>query len=263
MEPTLSVVLPAYNEEPNIESAVGRCLDVLPRLVRDFEVIVVDDGSSDGTADLMQRLVEEHHPRVRMLRHKRNLGYGAAIANGFQEARSDLVFYTDSDHQFDVGELEWFLPLIEEYDVVVGFRVYRYDTVLRSIMSWCYNRLVNALFRVRVRDVDCAFKLFRTEVIRKIDVESDDFFIDTEFVARARKWNFRIIEKGVRHYPRTAGETTVRASDVPRTLRTIARMWQRIYFPRREQTEELVAHRRARAAEVVESLPRSRMTAAS
>jgi glycosyltransferase involved in cell wall biosynthesis len=262
MEPTLSVVLPAYNEEPNIERAVGRCLDVLPKLTGDFEVIVVDDGSSDRTADLVQTILEEHHPRVRLLRHNRNLGYGAAIANGFREAGSDLVFYTDSDNQFDVSELEWFLPLIREYDVVVGFRVYRYDAVLRSIMSWCYNRLVNVLFRVRVRDVDCAFKLFRKEVIRKIDVESDDFFIDTELVARARKWNFRIIEKGVRHYPRPAGETTVRPSDVPRTLWTVSRMWQRIYFPRREQIEALHAHSRARAAELVESAPGSRMTAA-
>jgi dolichol-phosphate mannosyltransferase len=263
MEPTVSVVLPAYNEEPNIESAVARCVEVLPNLTRDFEVIVVDDGSSDGTAEVAQQLVDRHHPHVRMLRHTRNLGYGAAIANGFQNARLELLFYTDADNQFDVGELEWFLPLMDQYDVVVGFRVYRYDRVLRSIMSWFYNRLVNVLFRVRTRDVDCAFKLFRREVIRKIEVESDDFFIDTELVARARKWNFRIIEKGVRHYPRTAGETTVRVSDVPRTLKTVGHMWQRIYFPRRHQTDALRAHRRARFAEVVESGPRRRVGATS
>jgi glycosyltransferase involved in cell wall biosynthesis len=263
MERSLSVVLPAYNEEPNIEGAVARCLAVLPQLARDFEVIVVDDGSTDGTAEVAQRLVDQNHPRVRLLRHARNLGYGAAIAHGLREASSDLLFYTDADNQFDVGEIEWFLPLIEEYDAVVGFRVYRYDTVLRSVMSWCYNRLVNVLFRVRVRDVDCAFKLFRSEVIRKIDVESDDFFIDTELVARTRKWNFRIIEKGVRHYPRAAGETTVRPSDVPRTLRTIARMWQRIYFPRREQRDALRAHRAAQAAEMSESLPTPQVGTAS
>jgi dolichol-phosphate mannosyltransferase len=263
MKRTVSVVLPAYNEEPNIESAVERCLEVLPKLTRDFEVIVVDDGSSDGTANVAQRIVDERHPRVRLLRHDRNLGYGAAIANGFGEARLELMFYTDADNQFDIGELEWFLPLIEQYDVVVGFRVYRYDRVLRSITSWFYNRLVNVLFRVRVRDVDCAFKLFRSEVINKIDMESDDFFIDTELVARARKWNFRIAEKGVRHYPRTAGETTVRVSDIPHTLRTVARMWQRINFPRRDQAETRLARRRARAAAVAESPPRPRVTAAS
>ncbi|MEA2456176.1 MAG: hypothetical protein QOI45_2438 [Thermoleophilaceae bacterium] len=263
MDASLSVVLPACDEEANIQAAVARCMGVLPGLVRDFEVIVVDDGSTDGTAEVVQGLVDEHHPRVRLLRHPRNLGYGAAIANGFGEARSDLIFVTDSDNQFDIGELEWFLPLIAECDVVVGFRVYRYDTVLRSIASWCYNRLVNVLFRVHVRDIDCAFKLFRREVIRKVDVESDDFFIDTEIVARARKWNFRIIEKGVRHYPRVAGETTVRASDVPRTLRTVARMWQHIYFPRRGQIEAMQTHRTALANEIVESPPRARATGAA
>jgi glycosyltransferase involved in cell wall biosynthesis len=239
MVSSLSVVLPAYNEELNIASAVERCLNVLPQLAREYEVIVVDDGSRDATAQVAQRLVDEHHPRVRLLRHQVNQGYGAAIATGFRRARHDFLFYTDSDNQFDVSELEWFLPLAEQHDVVVGFRVYRYDRVLRSILSWCYNRLVNVLFRVRVRDVDCAFKLFRREVIDKIDLESTDFFIDTELVARARKWNFRIAEKGVRHYPRTAGETTVQASDVPRTLRTVGRMWQRIYFPSRAQREAI------------------------
>jgi glycosyltransferase involved in cell wall biosynthesis len=220
--------------------------------VEDYEIIVVDDGSVDGTADAVQRLVDLHHPRVRLLRHRRNLGYGAAIANGFRHARGDLLFYTDADNQFDVAEIRWFLPLLNSVDVVVGFRVYRYDTFMRSMLSWGYNRLVNVLFRVRVRDVDCAFKLFRREVIEKIDVESDDFFVDTELVARARKWNFRIIEKGVRHYPRTAGETTVQVSDVPRTLRTVVKMWQRIYYPRRDQTEALRVHRTAREADVCE-----------
>lgn len=255
MLPSLSIVLPAYNEEANIERAVRRCLEVLPDMATTYEVIVVDDGSRDGTAAVTQRLVDELHPTVRLLRHRRNLGYGTAIANGFSHGRHALCFYTDADNQFDVGELAWFLPLIEDYDLVVGFRVYRYDSVLRSIMSWLYNRLVNLLFRVRVRDVDCGFKLCRREVVEKVELESEDFFVDTELIARARKWNFRIAEKGVRHYPRTAGETTVRPSDIPRTLRTVARMWQRIYFPRREASRDLDRLRGQRAAEVEEYAP--------
>ena len=128
----------------------------------------------------------------------------------------------------------------------VGLRVmgiafplfYRYDAVLRSMISWVYNRIVRVLFRVRVRDVDCAFKLMRAEVRDKLALETDDFFIDTEIVARARKWNFRIGEKGVRHYPRVAGETTVAPGDVVRTLKTIARMWRRIYMPNESQRAE-------------------------
>ena len=249
------MVLPCFNEEANIGIVVERALEVLPRLVEDFEVVVVDDGCRDATAEVAQRLVDEHHPRVRLIRHARNRGYGAAISTGFLHATGSLRFYTDADNQFDIEELEYFLPMMLDNDVVVGFRVYRYDTVLRSLLSWCYNRLVTVLFRVRVRDVDCAFKLFRAEVLDKLTIESTDFFVDTELVAKARKWNFRIAEKGVRHYPRLHGETTVRASDVPATLRTVVRMWQRIYFPSREQLEQLTAHRQELLATATESAP--------
>jgi glycosyltransferase involved in cell wall biosynthesis len=214
------------------------CLEVLPGLAEDFEVIVVDDGSRDRTSAVAAEWVEREHPRVRLLVHDRNRGYGAAIRAGLQQAGMGLVFYTDADRQFDVAELAYFLPMIKEFDLVVGFRVYRYDTVVRSMISWTYNRIVAVLFRVRVRDVDCAFKLMRAEVRDKLPLQTDDFFIDTEIVACARKWNFRIGEKGVRHYPRVAGETTVAPSDVWRTLKTIGRMWRRIYMPTPSQRGE-------------------------
>ena len=227
----LSVVLPAYDEEPNLPSLLERALEVLPRVAGDWEVIVVDDGSADGSAQAVAPFVDAHHPRVRLLRHPRNLGYGAALRTGFQHARGDLVFYTDADHQFDLAELEYFLPAIEDADVVIGFRVYRYDSVLRCALAWGYNRLVGVLFRVRCRDVDCAYKLFRREALDAIDVETSDFFVDTELVAKARRQGFRLVERGVRHYPRAAGRTTVRPSDIPRTLRVVARMWRRLYLP--------------------------------
>ncbi len=254
--PGLSVVLPAYNERENVVPMVEQALEVLPGLVRDFEVVLVDDGSRDDTAALAADLVHEHHPRVRLLRHPQNRGYGAAIRTGFEHASFDLVFYTDSDRQFDLAELEYFLPMLADYDVVIGFRVYRYDTVLRSLVSWAYNRIVRVLFRVRVRDVDCAFKLFRREVLEKITIECENFFVDTELVAKARKWNFRIAEKGVRHYPRPAGETTVQASDVQRTLREIARMWRSVYLP--GQSRQAAAEARDAAVEAVEVLPARR-----
>ncbi len=231
MPPELSIVLPAFNEEASVASAIERAATAVAGLVEDFEVVVVDDGSADATAETALAVAREHPGVVRVVRHERNQGYGAAIRSGFRHSRGRAVFYTDADNQFDVAELKWFLPLMADHDLVIGFRVYRYDTVLRSVVSWCYNRLVGVLFRVRVRDVDCAYKLIRREVLDKITIESDDFFVDTELVAKARKWNFRIAEKGVRHYPRLAGETTVTASDIPRTLRTIWHMWRRIYTP--------------------------------
>ncbi|HEX8054582.1 MAG TPA: glycosyltransferase family 2 protein [Thermoleophilaceae bacterium] len=251
----LSIVLPAYNEEQNVRTAVERALGVLEQVAEDYEVIVVDDGSSDGTSDVVRSLVDEHGDRVRLIVHETNIGYGAAIRTGFDCSRYEFVFYTDSDNQFDVAELEYFLPFVEEHDVVIGFRVYRYDTVLRSIMSWVYNRLVGVLFRTRVRDVDCAFKLMRRQVLDHLSLECDNFFIDTELVARARKWNYRIAQKGVRHYPRLAGATTVRPSDVPNTLREVLRMWQRIYFPTRAQLEQYAAHEQHRRARTSEYVP--------
>jgi glycosyltransferase involved in cell wall biosynthesis len=234
----LSVVLPAFNEQDNVEPVIERALEVLPNVAEEFEVIVVDDGSSDRTAEVATGLVAEHYPRVRLLRHERNRGYGAALRTGLLSGSYDYLFYTDADRQFDLGELPYFVSAGEPFDLVIGFRVYRYDTVLRSILSWIYNRLIGLLFRVRVRDVDCAYKLLTREAVNKITIESNDFFVDAEIVARARRWNLKIIQKGVRHYPRVAGETTVRPSDIPRTLREVGRMWKRIYLPNRRQRRE-------------------------
>jgi glycosyltransferase involved in cell wall biosynthesis len=256
--PGLSVILPAYNEEANIGPMIEACLEALPKLTDDYEVIIVDDGSQDATSAAAEEWVGRRYPEVRLLAHERNVGYGAAIRTGLQHAWKPLIFYTDADRQFDVEELMYFLPMARDHDLVIGFRVYRYDSVLRSAASWVYNRLVSVLFRVRVRDVDCAFKLMRTEVRDKLQLQTDDFFIDTEIIAKARRWNFRIAQKGVRHYPRVAGETTVRASDVIRTLRTIARMWRRIYMPTSRQRSEA-----AEAAERVIATERTPSTVGS
>jgi glycosyltransferase involved in cell wall biosynthesis len=237
----ISIVLPARNEVANIGAAVEKCLAVAERLSPRHEVIVVDDGSNDGTGQAVESIARVNYPRVRLVTHEVNLGYGAALRTGFRHSRFGLVFFTDSDNQFDVSELEYFIPMMADHDLVTGFRVYRYDPVLRSILSWLYNRLVGVLFGLRVRDVDCAFKLMRRELVQKVTIECNNFFVNTELLAKARRWNFRIAEKGVRHYPRTAGETSVRASDIPRTLATVFSMWRRIYFPTRGEMDRLRA----------------------
>jgi glycosyltransferase involved in cell wall biosynthesis len=242
-EHSISIVLPAYNEAESLPIAVERAVAAMGELVSEFEVIVVDDGSTDETLEIARELMSTHQPHVRLAAHPVNRGYGAALRTGFALARCDLTFYTDADNQFDPSDLKHFLPLIDEYDLIVGFRVYRYDTVLRSFASWGYNRIVSLLFRVRVRDVDCSFKLFRREVLEKITIECDDFFVDTELVAKSRRWNFRLLEKGVRHYPRLAGETTVRPSHVIATLREVGVMWKRIYFPGRRHLARMAQER--------------------
>ncbi len=233
-EKGITVILPAYNEEACIEEAVTQCVEYLPTRFADHEVLVVDDGSQDGTADIVRRLGEAH-PTVKLVRHGTNRGYGRAIATGFETASMPLVFFTDADCQFDIRELTDVAPLIEGQDAVLGFRVYRYDSVLRCFLSWSYNRLVRVLFLIPVRDVDCSFKLFTKEILERMPLESKDFFIDTEIVARLGKLRARIVEKGVRHYPRKAGHTTVRASHIPKTLWTLGRMWFRIHFGRKPE----------------------------
>lgn len=250
----ISIVLPARNEVANIRAAVEKCLAVAERLSPRCEVIVVDDGSTDGTGQEVEALARLNYPRVRLVTHKVNQGYGAALRTGFKHSRFGLVFFTDSDNQFDVSELEYFIPMMADHDMVTGFRVYRYDTVLRCLLSWVYNRLVGVLFGLRVRDVDCAFKLMRRELVQKVTIECNNFFVNTELLAKARRWNFRIAEKGVRHYPRTAGETSVRPSDIPRTLGTVFSMWRRIYFPTRSEMDRLRADEQSRSS-VSEFIP--------
>jgi dolichol-phosphate mannosyltransferase len=236
------VVLPAWNEEESIIDAIEQC----GRLIKTFpdaEVIVVDDGSQDTTAAVVEQACESR-PWLRLVRHPHNLGYGRALRTGFAAATGTFVFYTDSDNQFDITELEEHWGRLSELDMLAGYRVYRYDPLPRLVASWVYNRLVRVLFRVDVQDVDCSFKVMRRSRLDSIVLLSDDFFIDTEIVARARKWNWRIGEVGVRHFPRHKGQTTVRPSDIPRTLRVVFRMWFRIHFPNRARHASDLEHLR-------------------
>jgi glycosyltransferase involved in cell wall biosynthesis len=227
---SISFVLPAYNEEDNIEKAVTSVIEVAKDLpIENYEVIVVNDGSSDRTAEIIDRLKQEN-PHVRPIHHETNMGYAVALRTGFTGAVCDLVFYTDSDLQFDVREVKNMLPAIEDYDIVTGFRIYRYDHLSRLILAWGYNLVARTIFRLRVRDIDCAFKLFRREVFDVIEIRSKKFFVDTEVLAKARYHGFRMTEIGVRHFPRAGGQSTVRPSHVLSTLRELAKIWLEIYL---------------------------------
>jgi glycosyltransferase involved in cell wall biosynthesis len=221
--PRLSLVLPAYNEEGNIERAVWSAA-AAGALAGSYEVVVVDDGSRDATRERLAALEAEMGPRLRVVRHEKNRGYGVALRNGFAAAEGDLVFYTDSDNQFDLSELAGILPLMSEWDAVLGYRIARQDARRRLLTSWVFNRLACVVFDLTVRDLNCSFKLFRREVLQSLPLAADDFFIDTELVVRLHRGGWRYVERGVTHLPRTAGRSTVRLSDVPRTLAAVVRM---------------------------------------
>lgn len=204
----LSFVLPAFNEAENIEEAVHRCLCVAHTLGLEHEVVVVDDGSSDGTRDRVDALVARHPGVVRAVHHPRNRGYGAALKSGLQAARLDRVFFTDADLQFDVAEIGRLLHAAAHHDIVAGYRAPRRDPVLRVLKGVVWSRLVDALFDVGVRDVDCAFKLFDRRVLAAIPIHSVGAFVNTEILVRARAAGFTVAEVPVTHLPRQRGVNT-------------------------------------------------------
>ena len=222
--PSISAILPAYNEEAIIADTARSMVAVLRHLTDDYEVIVVDDGSRDATAERVQAVAAEC-PAVRLIRHPRNRGYGAALATGFSAATKDWIFLTDGDKQFDVRELASFVPEMDKADLWIGYRQPRRDPLMRRLNGWGWNLLVRLLFGRVARDVDCAFKLFRREVWDAVDVESGGATFSAEFLIKARRAGFRLRQRRVTHLPRTAGRATGARPDViARAFRDLFRL---------------------------------------
>lgn len=201
--PSISLVLPAHDEAPNLGPLLAEARRILPRIAKEYELIVVDDGSRDATAEIATRT-----PGVRLVRHERNRGYGAALRSGLRAARCDWIFFTDADLQFDLDDLPALLEASHGVDIVAGYRAPRRDPPLRQLLGWGWGRLVRAVHGIRVRDVDCAFKLLRRSVIDAIPIESVGAFVNTEILVRAAAHGFRIREVPVRHFPRRAGRSS-------------------------------------------------------
>ncbi len=221
---SLSLVIPAYNEEAGVAQVVREADEALARLARDYEVLIVDDGSTDQTAEAAAAAAW-NRPNVRVLGHERNRGYGAALRTGFEAARGERVAFTDADCQFYLDDLALLVPLTDRSPVAVGYRVNRQDPWRRRFCSWGYNVLVRRLLGTGVRDCDCALKVFRREALADLLPESRGFFVNTEMLTRARQLGYEIAEAPVRHRPRRRGRSTVRLSDIPRTLGHLVPFW--------------------------------------
>jgi glycosyltransferase involved in cell wall biosynthesis len=220
----LSLVLPAWNEGETIGQAIREAEAALAALTEDYEIIVVDDGSTDDTAMIADDAAG-HNPRIRLARHERNRGYGAALRSGFQAASLDLVAFTDADCQFDLGELRAMLPLTRRHDVICGYRLDRREGMRRRFFSWGYNRLVKMLLGSPLRDIDCALKIFQRRQLLELLPVYDNFLANTEMIARARSCRLSLAEVGVHHRPRAAGRSKVSLLDIPRTLRALLPFW--------------------------------------
>jgi glycosyltransferase involved in cell wall biosynthesis len=202
--PGLSIVLPCFDEQDNVATAIREALRVGATVAREHEVVVVDDGSRDQTRPIALEL-EAENPAVRVVIHETNLGYGAALRSGIAVASKPWILLTDADLQFDLADLEDFLPFTRDYDMLLGWRVLRMDPPGRRIAARAWNALVDAVFAIDVRDVDCAFKLMRAELVHDLPLSSSGAMISTEIVVRCLARGARIKEIGVHHHPRRAG----------------------------------------------------------
>jgi glycosyltransferase involved in cell wall biosynthesis len=229
--PSVSVVFPMFNEEAYVERAVTAARDVLARAGHGFEIIVVDDASTDGTAAIADRLAAGD-ARVRVLHNPVNRKLGGALRAGYAAATMDLVFYTDADLPIDLEELPRAVRLLEyqQADVVAA---YRHDRTsegwLRTVYTFAYNHLIRALFGLKVRDVNFAFKLFRRSVLARFPLKSNGSFIDAEFLLRARKAGCPIIQIGLDYFPRTRGLSTLASLGVIASmLRELTENWNEL-----------------------------------
>lgn len=225
---SLSIILPAYNEaQNNIGKSVNGALQILEEVSCKGEIILIDDGSTDKTGIVADKLSDQTE-QLKVIHHNVNKGMGTAIISGIRAAKHEFVFYTDSDNQFDYNELKTMLPLIEAADIVMGFRDIRQDSLARKINSFGYNFLTRILFGLNIKDVNCSFKLFRKEIFENMNLRSRGFFIDAEILLKASRMNCKITQIPVTHIPRLSGKSKVELKSVFSTL------WEMIRFGRCE-----------------------------
>jgi glycosyltransferase involved in cell wall biosynthesis len=240
---SISVVFPAYNEEENLEKAILQAEHCLQCLTPNWEIIVVNDGSHDRTGEIADT-VALRDPRVIAVHHRNgNRGYGAALRSGIQRASKDLLFFSDSDLQFHLAELPLLLLWIEQYDAVIGYRGKRNDPLHRKFNAFGWNLLVRGVLGLTVRDIDCAFKLFRTSLFQAIKIDAVGAMVNTDILVQATRMGFKIKEVPVTHFARMNGQST------GANLRVIAKAVKelmRLYFKLRTVSPMVAAYDRRR-----------------
>jgi glycosyltransferase involved in cell wall biosynthesis len=232
---SLSVFFPAYNDAPSLPGLVAKTFAVLGAHVTDYEVIVVNDGSEDATAAVLEELRGEYGPRLRVVTHRRNRGYGGALRSGFEAATKEFVFYTDGDGQYDVSELPRLLELVgADTGLVNGYKLERHDPAHRIWIGQTYNFCARLLFGIGIRDIDCDYRLIRRALLERIHLTSTSGTICVELVRKLEMTGCGVVETGVRHYPRLYGKSQFfRVRSLATTFYELARLWVRVVILRR------------------------------
>jgi glycosyltransferase involved in cell wall biosynthesis len=236
---SLSIVIPACNEQGNVRAAVQEVSSIAQRLDMDYEILLVNDGSRDQTGEIARAELAPHIPHFRLVEDFPNRGYGGALKAGFAEATKDLIVFIPADNQFDFGEVRLFLDrLTPDTMIVSGRRVDRKDNFIRRLNGFGWNLVVRMLFGYLIRDIDCGFKLLRRDLLSHIHIESNGAMIDTEMLARTRARGYRIAEVPVTHLPRTAGSPT------GANVRVIVRAFRELFRFRLRLSRELREEKR-------------------
>lgn len=236
--PSISLLLPAWNEEDYVERTVARALPVLQRVTSDFEIVIVDDASTDKTFEICQRL-QAQHPQIQLKRHEKNLKLGGALRTGFSATTKDIVVYSDMDLPWDLNELERALHLMAylEADMICAFRLDRTSEGLKRILySFGYNLLIRTLFNVQVKDINFSFKVIHRRVLEAIELRSTGSFIDAEMVVKAIRLGFKMFQMGVDYFPRTRGVSTLAAPSVIfKMVRELMSLYSQTKHPQRPE----------------------------
>lgn len=211
---------------------IGKAFAVLEASGRDYEVIVVNDGSQDRTGEVLEELRAKHGPRLRIVTHKVNRGYGGALRSGFAAATKDLVFYTDGDGQYDVGELPKLLQAMgPDVGLVNGYKLERNDPRHRILIGYLYNKFARFIFGIRIRDVDCDFRLVRRDLVEQVQLTATSGVICVELVRKLELTGCNVVEIGVHHYPRLHGRSQFfRVKSLATTFYQLCRLWLKIVF---------------------------------
>ena len=228
--PSLSVFFPAYNDAPSLPALVRKTFATLERHVADYEVVVVDDGSRDGTGEVLEELRREFSPWLRVVTHAHNRGYGGALRSGFAAAQKEFVFYTDGDGQYDVAELPRLLELVgPATGLVNGYKLERHDPRHRVWIGSVYNFCARLMFRIRIRDIDCDYRLIRRALLDQIHLTSTSGTICVELVRKLELSGYQVLEVGVHHYPRLHGRSQFfRIRSLAVTFLQLVRLWVRL-----------------------------------